>query len=85
MQTLPILPSCGQPASIRIEVYSPDPGDLYGSLDASAYFCDLHAMSAVSAIWRAQLTPYKVEMAPDVQRRCGEVYVFPTGRMGGAK
>lgn len=86
METLPFtLPTCREPATVRLEVYSPAPGDLYGSLDASVYVCEEHGIETVTAIWAANLTARKVTMAPDITRTCGEVYVFPTGALGGAR
>lgn len=76
MRTLPIaLPQCGEPATTRIEVYSA------GSLDANAYTCDLHTAGAVAAVETADLTAYPVSMAPTVNRPCGYVHVYPTGRL----
>ncbi|WFE44258.1 hypothetical protein [Verrucosispora sp. WMMD1129] len=79
------LPECTAPATVRLEVYSSAPGDLYGSLDASVYACDRHSIDTVTAVWVANLTAHKVGMAPDVQRTCGEVHIFPTGTLGGAR
>lgn len=86
MGTLPFpLPVCDRPATVRLEVYSPADGILHGSLDASVYVCDLHGIETVTAIRIANLTAHKVTMAPDISRQCGEVYVFPTGTLGGAR
>ena len=83
MSNLPTLPGCGQPATVRIEVYGPDAaGDPFGSLDASVYVCEEHGIDTASAVWGAGMTAHKVEMAPDVTRACGEVYIFPTGNLG---
>ncbi|WP_435586146.1 hypothetical protein [Micromonospora aurantiaca (nom. illeg.)] len=76
MRTLPIaLPQCGEPAAVRIEVYSA------GSLDASAYACPAHVELASSAVDRAGFTAHVVTLAPDVRRPCGHVHVYPTGRL----
>lgn len=86
MSTLPFtLPDCGQPAAVRIEVYSPVGDELHGSLDASVYACEHHGIEVASAIWVARLTAHKATMAPDTVRQCGEAYVFPTGSFGGRR
>ncbi|HEY9413294.1 MAG TPA: hypothetical protein VIQ30_00920 [Pseudonocardia sp.] len=86
MSNLPFtLPTCDQPATVRVEVYGPDAGMASGSLDAAAYLCELHLITGESAIWRAKLTPYRVTLAPDIERPCGEVYVFATGNLGGQR
>lgn len=83
MSNLPFtLPSCEQPATIRLELYSAADGHLLGLLDASVYTCEHHGIEAVASIWRANLTAQKVTLAPDVERTCGEVYVYPTGALG---
>jgi len=82
MRTLPIaLPTCGGPATVRLEIYSAANGDLHGSLDASAYVCDLHGIPAVSACQAAGLTARRVPLAPDINRPCGHVHVYPTGQL----
>jgi hypothetical protein len=82
MSTLPTgLPGCGQPATIRFEIYSRTPtGGVYGSLDGSLYVCEGHADEALSAIRVAGLTPYTVN-GPG--KRCGDGYDF-TGDQPGA-
>ena len=61
MSTLPFtLPTCGQPATVRLEVYSPANGELPGSLDANVYTCDLHGIEAVTSIWTADLIARRV-------------------------
>ncbi|MEV0156864.1 hypothetical protein AB0H57_24475 [Micromonospora sp. NPDC050686] len=80
-----ILSDCDQLATVRLEVFSPADGDLYGSLDASVYVCEQHGIDTVAALWRANLTAHKATMAPGVVRACPEVYVFPTGTFGNAK
>lgn len=82
MRTLPTaLPTCGDAATVRLEVYSANGGDLYGSLDASIYTCDMHGIPAVSACQAAGLTARRVPLAPDIDRPCGHVHVFPTGQL----
>ncbi|MEU6204425.1 hypothetical protein ABZ814_12655 [Micromonospora musae] len=82
MSNLPFtLPNCDQPAAVRIEVYSPANGPQRGSLDASVYACNQHSADAETAIQAAQLTTHRVPLAPDVNRQCGHVHVFPTGRL----
>lgn len=79
MSNLPFaLPTCGQPATDRIEVYST------ASLDASVYACPQHTADVELAVIAADLTPYPVGMAPDITRPCGSAYVYPTGAFGGA-
>lgn len=86
MSNLPFpLPDCDQPATTRIEVFTPDGGDPYGSLDASVYACDGHNADTVAAVWAASLTAYRVAMAPNAPRTCGDSYVFPTGKLGGVR
>ncbi|MBC9006414.1 hypothetical protein [Micromonospora aurantiaca (nom. illeg.)] len=76
MRTLPIaLPQCGEPATTRIEIYSAD------SLDANAYTCQMHAEAAIAAVERAGRSASPITMAPGVQRPCGYVHVYPTGRL----
>ncbi|MFY1688829.1 hypothetical protein [Plantactinospora sp. WMMB782] len=59
MRTLPSLPGCGQPATVRIEIYSPGPtGNAHGSLDGVAYGCGQHAGAIVQMIADAGLTPW---------------------------
>ncbi|MEU8220925.1 hypothetical protein AB0C47_34855 [Micromonospora taraxaci] len=85
MRNLPFtLPKCDQPAAGRIEIYSPDPaGDAFGSLDASVYACDAHVPDVVAAAWAVELTAYRIEMLPGLERTCGEFYVYLTGNFGG--
>lgn len=86
MNNLPFtLPTCRAPATVRLEVYTPADGELHGSLDASVYVCEQHGIGVVSAIWRANLIAHKVTMAPDIDRACGESFVFPTGQFGGQR
>ncbi|MER7890607.1 hypothetical protein ABTX15_12355 [Micromonospora sp. NPDC094482] len=75
MRTLPTLPTCGESATVRIELYTAD------SLDAAAYTCAAHAIRATAAIDRAGMTSHPVGMAPDVDRPCGYLHVFPTGAL----
>ncbi|MFG1844928.1 hypothetical protein [Micromonospora carbonacea] len=86
MSTLPFtLPECGQPATVRIEVYSPTDVNLHGSLDASVYACEQHAMETVVAVWSVNLTAHRVNQSPARPRACGYSYVFPTGKLGGQR
>ncbi|MFR9779056.1 hypothetical protein ACL02O_23750 [Micromonospora sp. MS34] len=87
MGNLPFaLPDCDQPATVRLEVYGRDAaGDPFGSLDAAVYCCEQHAIETVTAVWIADLTAHKVELAPDIVRACGDSYVFPTGNLGGQR
>ena len=87
MSNLPFtLPTCDQPATGRIEVYSPDPaGDAFGSLDASVYACDSHEPDVMAATWAAGMTGYRVDMIPDIDRTCGEFYIYRTGNLGGGQ
>ncbi|GHJ05955.1 hypothetical protein TPA0907_03220 [Micromonospora humidisoli] len=78
MSTLPTLPTCGDPATVRIELYTP------GSLDACAYTCAAHTVRASAAVARAGLAAHVTGMAPDMKRSCGDVFVYPTGALGGA-
>lgn len=75
MSTLPTLPACPEPATIRIELYSAD------SLDACAYTCIDHTIRATAAVARAGLEAHLIGMAPDVVRPCGHMFVFPTGAL----
>ncbi|MEU5783857.1 hypothetical protein [Micromonospora lupini] len=75
MGTVPTLPACGEPATVRIELYSAD------SLDAAAYTCVDHAIRATAAAARAGLEAHLLGMAPNVERPCGHVFVFPTGTL----
>ncbi|MFI5490003.1 hypothetical protein [Micromonospora echinaurantiaca] len=78
MRTLPTLPACEEPATVRIELYSAD------SLDACAYTCIAHAVHATAAIARVGLEAHPVGMAPDVARPCGHLHVYPTGNLADA-
>jgi hypothetical protein len=78
VSTLPILPACPEPATIRIELYSED------SLDACAYTCVDHTIRATAAVARAGLEAHLMGVAPDVVRSCGYVFVFPTGTLAEA-
>lgn len=51
---------CGQPATVRIEAYSPRDGRMHGSLDGMAYTCDADADRAADAITAAGFTPYRM-------------------------
>ncbi|PGH46009.1 hypothetical protein COO58_17520 [Micromonospora sp. WMMA1996] len=83
MSNLPFaLPTCDQPATTRLEVFSTTAG-LPGSLDASVYVCEQHVDAATDAIEGTNRTVNRVRMAPDVHRNCGQVYPFPTGALAG--
>ncbi|SCG73593.1 hypothetical protein [Micromonospora humi] len=75
MSTLPTLPTCGAPATVRIELYTVD------SLDACAYTCTAHTPQATAAIGGAGLAAYPSGLEPGVSRPCGHVHVFPTGAL----
>ncbi|MEU4678966.1 hypothetical protein [Micromonospora sp. NPDC023737] len=80
MSALPfVLPSCGAAASDRIEVYGG------GSLDASVYTCPQHTDEVSLTVMAGGLTPHPVRMPPNIARRCGHVYVYPTGAFGGER
>ncbi|MFI7203305.1 hypothetical protein [Micromonospora aurantiaca (nom. illeg.)] len=82
MSTLPFtLPTCGQPATVRLEVFTNTTAGLPDSLDASVYTCEQHADPATDTIEGTNRTANRVRMAPDVQRTCGQVYAFPTGQL----
>ncbi|MEV6366963.1 hypothetical protein AB0L86_08730 [Micromonospora musae] len=77
MSALPFVPpSCGQAATDRIEVYSG------ASLDASVYACPQHTDEVSLMVMAGGLNPHSVRMSPDITRRCGHVYVYPTGTFG---
>ncbi|MCM0676459.1 hypothetical protein NCC78_17455 [Micromonospora phytophila] len=78
MRTLPTLPACGEPATVRIELYTAD------SLDACAYTCTAHTIRATAVIARAGLGAHPVGMTPEVDRPCGYLHVFPTGTLADA-
>ncbi|MEH1056406.1 hypothetical protein V6U89_14465 [Micromonospora sp. CPCC 206171] len=75
MSTLPSLPTCGEPATVRIELYTAD------SLDACAYTCPAHTTHATAVIARAGLDAHPAGLAPDVDRPCGYVHVYATGTL----
>lgn len=50
MSTIPTLPGCGRPATIRIEAYAPLDGRMHGTLDASVYVCPDHAAPTVTVL-----------------------------------
>ncbi|NJP32217.1 hypothetical protein [Micromonospora thermarum] len=75
MRTLPTPPLCGEPATVRIELYTAD------SLDACAYTCTGHVIHVTAVVARAGMDAHPVGMAPDVDRPCGYVHVFPTGTL----
>ncbi|WFE42131.1 hypothetical protein [Micromonospora sp. WMMD998] len=77
MSTLPTLSDRGDPAAVRIELYTAD------SLDGCAYTCDAHAAPAVAAFGGAGLAAYPAGLEPGVSRPCGHVYVYPTGALAG--
>jgi len=84
MGNLPFtLPACDRPATVRLEVFSNTSEGLPGSLDASVYTCEQHADPATDAIEGTNRTAHRLRMAPDVQRTCGHVYLFPTGQLAG--
>ncbi|MER7459221.1 hypothetical protein [Micromonospora sp. NPDC126480] len=69
--TLPTLPGCGQPATVRIEIFSPASGPSGGSLDGSLYACEQHAADMVTALQAAGFNAYRVS-GGDRVKRCGE-------------
>ncbi|MEU7946198.1 hypothetical protein AB0C50_16090 [Micromonospora taraxaci] len=75
MRTLPTPPACGEPATVRIELYTAD------SLDACAYTCPAHTIHVTAVATEAGMNAHPVGMAPDVERPCGYVHVFPTGTL----
>ncbi|WFE52183.1 hypothetical protein [Micromonospora sp. WMMD1155] len=75
MRTLPTPPVCGEPATVRIELYTAD------SLDACAYTCPAHTIHVTAVATKAGMNAQPVGMAPDVERPCGYVHVFPTGTL----
>ncbi|MHA4950589.1 hypothetical protein ACX27O_25000 [Micromonospora sp. SD19] len=75
MRTLPTPPACGEPATVRIELYTAD------SLDACAYTCPAHTIHVTAVVAKAGMNAHPVGMAPDVDRPCGYVHVFPTGTL----
>ncbi|MEH0983226.1 hypothetical protein [Micromonospora sp. CPCC 205556] len=75
MSTLPTLPSCGEPATVRIELYTAD------SLDACAYTCTAHLTHATAVSVRAGLDTQPIGMAPGTNRPCGYLHVFSTGTL----
>ncbi|MBQ0900474.1 hypothetical protein [Micromonospora sp. U21] len=80
MGTLPFtLPTCEQPATVRMPVYTPANDGSGSSLDAIAYACTEHAGQAVTALRAADLSTYPEPIDPDVTRTCGHVHIFPTG------
>lgn len=61
MTILPTLPSCGQPASKRIKIYTPNPDDgAHRSLDWTWHACPQHLDAVVAAIDAAKLWAYPV-------------------------
>ncbi|MGW3788941.1 hypothetical protein ACWD5Z_30480 [Micromonospora chokoriensis] len=75
MRTLPTPPACEDPATVRIELYTAD------SLDACAYTCPAHTIHVTAVATGAGMNAHPVGMAPDVERPCGYVHVFPTGTL----
>lgn len=77
---LPDLPGCGQPATARIEAFSPAAnGEAGGSLDASVYVCAGHAAEAVTALQAANFNAYRVAGGDGV-KRCGDGMDFTGDR-----
>ncbi|MEV4666092.1 hypothetical protein AB0J85_29645 [Micromonospora echinofusca] len=77
MSTLPTLPACGAPATIRIELYTGD------SLDACAYTCAMHLDQTTAASARAGLDAHPAGAA-GLDRHCGYVHVYQTGALADA-
>ncbi|MGN9812671.1 hypothetical protein ACTMSW_25385 [Micromonospora sp. BQ11] len=75
MRTLPTLPACGEPATVRIELYTAE------SLDACAYTCTAHTIRVTAAATRAGLDAHPVGIALNVHRPCGYLHVYPTGTL----
>ncbi|MEU7801683.1 hypothetical protein AB0B10_20695 [Micromonospora arborensis] len=75
MRTLPTLPACGEPATVRIELCTA------GSLDACAYACATHAHHVIAGVAKVGLSAHPGGMAADVERPCGYVHVFLTGNL----
>ncbi|MGC5331496.1 hypothetical protein [Micromonospora sp. DT62] len=76
MSTLPTLPACREPATVRIELYTAD------SLDACAYICAAHVSSTTTASARAGLDAHPASAA-GLDRHCGYVHVYETGALAG--
>ncbi|MDH6462285.1 hypothetical protein M2302_002463 [Micromonospora sp. A200] len=80
MANLPfVIDGCGEPAAVRIEVYSGSSDG--GSLDAVAYACPDHPEPAADAITAAGFTAAAAASVPGVERKCGDVHVFATGTL----
>lgn len=71
------LADCTEPATARIEAYSPRES-LHGSLDAVAYACVEHAAAARDAIHAEGLTAFQCPGLPVVERTCGTTVDFTT-------
>lgn len=77
---------CGEPATVRIEAYSPAGRSQYGSLDASAYACGQHADSASDAIRANGMTPYRSGVLTHKgDRGCGYIFRYSTTPKDGAQ
>ncbi|GIJ25496.1 hypothetical protein Vqi01_06580 [Micromonospora qiuiae] len=72
MSTLPTLPVCGRPATIRIEAYSPLDGQPYGTLDASVYVCPSHADQTATALQEAGFAVHRLAGGDGTTKRCGD-------------
>jgi hypothetical protein len=83
MNTVPILPACDLPATVRLEVYSPSGGHLHGSLDGATYACEEHALTHTAAIDGVGLVAYRCHGEMPLDRQCGDTYWYPTA--GGAQ
>ncbi|MCP2327611.1 hypothetical protein HDA40_006118 [Hamadaea flava] len=75
MSTLPTLPTCGQPATVRIEAYSPRDGLAHGTLDVSVNVCDAHVEPVSATLRQAGFTAHRDGQAQS-GKRCGDGYDY---------
>jgi hypothetical protein len=69
---------CGDPATTRIEIYTPGDGHAHSKLDGVTYTCDRHAAELLEVIsWDSiGMTPHSVKLPEDTEKKCGTGYDF---------
>ena len=77
----PTTPACGQPATTRIEAYSPAEGRAHGTLDLAVYVCARHTDPFTVDVRTAGMTAHRQPLADPrkVGRpRCGDGFNYLT-------
>jgi DNA-directed RNA polymerase subunit RPC12/RpoP len=76
MHIIPDPPPCGQPATIRIEIYIPTAGNPHAEIAGHTYACGRCRDQQIADISTAGLTPFQATLAPCRTPRCGVRVLF---------